>query len=122
MAWREPSERVIVVSLPATPEPAVAGPLTGGQIEAQEPLQFDFVLVSGMNEYKVKPLALVSTVTPPIFAVFSALPVGAEAPDCAALAELAGADDVAGADELPELPHPAAISPATATPAGASHL
>ena len=76
----EPSDRVIVVSLPVTPEPAAAGPLTGGQIVAQEPLQFDLVLVSGTNQYKVKPLALVSTVVPLTVAVFSALPVDAGAP------------------------------------------
>jgi hypothetical protein len=55
--------------------------LTGGQIAAQEPLQFDFVLVSGANQYKVKPWALVSTVTPFTLAVIRALPVVAEAPE-----------------------------------------
>lgn len=111
-----------MVSFPVTPGPAVAGPLTGGQIAAQEPLQFDFVLVSGANEYKVRPLALVSTVTPPTFAVFSALPADAGAPEDVALAGLIGADEVAGADEVPELLHPAATSPATVSPAGTSHL
>jgi hypothetical protein len=76
----EPSDRVIVVNVPVTPDPAVAGPLTGGQTVAQEPLQFDFVLVSGTNQYKVKPLALVSTFTPLTLAVFSALAVDAGAP------------------------------------------
>lgn len=71
---------MIVASLPVTPDPAVAGPLTGGQIAAHEPLQFDFVLVSGTNQYKVNPLALVTTVAPPTLAVFSALPVDAGAP------------------------------------------
>src|SRR5690242_9707170 len=46
------------------PGPAVAGACTGGQSWAQLPLQFDLVLVSGTNQYMVKPLALVSTVTP----------------------------------------------------------
>jgi hypothetical protein len=69
-----------VVSVPVTPAPATAGPLTGGQIVAQEPLQFDFVLVSGANQYKVRPWALVSTVTPLTLAVFKALPVVAELP------------------------------------------
>jgi hypothetical protein len=54
--------------------------LTGGQIVAHEPLQFDLVLVSGANQYKVKPLALVSTVVPLMLAVLSALPVDAGAP------------------------------------------
>jgi hypothetical protein len=67
------------VSLPVTPEPAVAGPLTGGQTVAHEPLQFDFVLVSGTNQYKVNPLAFVTTVVPPTLAVFSALPAAAGA-------------------------------------------
>ena len=49
MACVEPSDRVIVPSLPVTPAPAVAGPVTGGQIWAQLPLQFDLVLVSGTN-------------------------------------------------------------------------
>ena len=42
---------------------------TGGQFCAHVPLHFDIVGVSGANEYSVKPLALVSTVAPPIFAV-----------------------------------------------------
>jgi len=71
--------------------------------------------VSGANEYRVKPLALVSTVAPPTLAVFSVLAVDAGAPVWAGL-------ELAGADELPELPHPAAITPATAIPAGASHF
>jgi hypothetical protein len=83
----------MVLSLPVTPEPAVAGPLTGGQIAAHEPLQFDFVLVSGTNQYKVKPLAFVSTVIPPTLAVFRVLAVDAGAPECVELPELAGADD-----------------------------
>ena len=61
-----------MASLPVTPVPAVAGPFTGGQYVAHEPLQFDFVEVSGTNQYSVKPLALVRTVTPPILVVFSA--------------------------------------------------
>src|SRR5580700_2524688 len=60
-------------------------------------------------------LALVSTVAPPTLAVFSVLAVDAGAPVWAGL-------ELAGADELPELPHPAAITPATAIPAGASHF
>jgi hypothetical protein len=71
---------VIVVSLPVTPEPAAAGPFTGGQTDAQEPLQFDFVLVSGTNQYKVNPLALVTTLVPPMLAVLSVLPVDTGAP------------------------------------------
>jgi len=79
-------------------------------------LQFDVVEVSGANQYTVRPWALVSTVAPPIFAVFRA--------DEPVL------DDGAAADWLPEpawlpvdvLPHAAAISATAARPAGAHHL
>ena len=63
---------MIVASLPVTFAPAVAGPGTGGQNEAHDPVQFDAVDVSGTNQYKVKPLAFVSTATPPIVVVFRA--------------------------------------------------
>ena len=69
VAWTEPSDRVIVPNVPVTPD-AVAGPFTGGQFCAHVPLQLDLVGVSGANEYSVNPLALVSTVAPPIVAVF----------------------------------------------------
>src|SRR4029077_221309 len=69
VAWVEPSDRLMVPNVPVTPD-AVAGPFTGGQICAHVPLQLDVVDVSGANEYSVKPLALVSTVAPPIVAVF----------------------------------------------------
>jgi hypothetical protein len=52
-----------------TPD-AVAGPFTGGQFCAHVPLQLDLVGVSGANEYSVNPVALVSTVAPPIVVVF----------------------------------------------------
>jgi hypothetical protein len=108
---------LIVVSVPVTPEPAVAGPFTGGQYVAHAPLQFEVVAVSGANEYSVKPLALVSTVTPPIVAVFRAVPdelavAEAEAPAAAGLPGLLGVVD--------ELPHAAAIS-ATATSPKEAH-
>src|SRR5215470_7250076 len=69
VAWTEPSERLIVPNVPLTPG-ALAAPFTGGQFCAHVPLHFDIVDVSGANEYSVKPLALVSTVAPPTFAVF----------------------------------------------------
>jgi hypothetical protein len=43
----------MVPSVPVTPEPAVAGPFTGGQYVAQEPVQLDVVDVSRANQYKV---------------------------------------------------------------------
>jgi hypothetical protein len=46
--------------------------VTGGQYCAQAPLQTDRLAVSGANEYRVKPFALVTTVTPSMFAVFRA--------------------------------------------------
>jgi len=64
---------VIVPIVPFTPAASVAGPATGGQNVAHDALHFDVVLVSGANQYKVKPLELVSTVAPPILAVLSAV-------------------------------------------------
>jgi hypothetical protein len=51
--------------------------LTGGQYVAQLPLHFEAVEVSGANQYKVNPLALVSTVAPLMVVVFSADPEAA---------------------------------------------
>jgi hypothetical protein len=62
--------------------------LTGGQNWAHEPLQLDLVAVSGTNQYSVKPLALVTTVTPPICAAFRAALDEPVAGDAAALDEL----------------------------------
>src|SRR5580692_11511596 len=42
-------------------------------MEAHDPLQLDFVFVSGANQYSVNPFAFVSTVTPLIFLVFRAV-------------------------------------------------
>jgi hypothetical protein len=39
--------------LPVTPEPQVAGPVTGGQLRAQLRRQADFVALSGPNQYSV---------------------------------------------------------------------
>ncbi len=119
MACAEPSERVIVPSLPITPVPAVAGPLTGGQKVAQVPLHFDVVEVSGANQYSVNPLALVRTVAPPIFIVLIALPLDTGAVVRVALPE---PPEPAGGVEFPELPHPAAISAAATSPAGTNNL
>jgi hypothetical protein len=116
VACVEPSDRLIVASLPVTPLPAVAGPGTGGQNEAHDPLQFDLVEVSGTNQYKVRPLAFVSTATPPMVLVVRAALVEAvpdELPD--------GADDLAEA-AVPageEVEHPAARTAAAAKPAAA---
>jgi hypothetical protein len=109
--------------LPVTPGPAVTAPVTGGQICAQAPLHFEVVAVSGANEYRVKPLALVTTVTPLTCAVFSA-PLAA----AALVAEAGALDAEAGALEgaapaLPlddELEHAAALIATAAVPAAAS--
>jgi hypothetical protein len=94
----------------------VAGPFTGGQYAAQDPLHFDVVAVSGTKEYSVNPLALVSTVAPPIVAVFRAVPdelAEAEvAPAAGVLLELAEP----GVDELP---HAAVIRAVAVSPAAA---
>ena len=97
-----------------TPCPAAAGPVTGGQICAQAPLQFDAVAVSGANEYRVNPWALVTTVTPPIVALFSAAPdPEADALDGVPFPAL-GLDD--------ELEHAAAPIATAVIPAAASIL
>jgi hypothetical protein len=94
-------------------------------------LHFDVVAVSGANEYRVKPLALVTTVTPLTCAVFSAPPAAAALdPEAGALAAEAGALDAeAGAlDDAPpaavplddELEHAAALIATAAVPAAAS--
>src|SRR5512142_2150735 len=103
----------MVASLPVTPAPAVTGPFTGGQNVAHEPLHFDVVAVSGTNQYKVRPLALVTTVAPPIVAVFSALLPAAGALEAGAALEAVPPEP----DELPQ----AAITKAAASPAGTSH-
>jgi hypothetical protein len=70
--------------------------------------------VSGANQYKVKPLALVSTVAPITFALFSIVP------DAAACE--AGALEAAELPEPEEPPHAATTRAAAACPAGASNL
>ena len=59
-----PSERVMVPSVPVTPDPAVTGPLTGGQKVAHEPEHFEVVEVSGTNQYRVMPLEFTRTCVP----------------------------------------------------------
>jgi hypothetical protein len=74
------------------------------------------VAVSGTNQYKVRPLALVTTVAPPILAVFSALLPAAGALEAGVALE-AAPPELAGLDE----PLQAAITKAAASPAGTSH-
>jgi hypothetical protein len=72
------------------------------------------VAVSGANQYSVKPSALVRTVTPPIVAVFRAVPDGlalAEGPEEAPAGELL---EVVGV--VDELLHAAASSATAAIP------
>jgi hypothetical protein len=107
VAWTEPLERLIVPNVPFTPG-AVVGPFTRGQFCAHVPLHLDIVDVSGANEYNVKPLALVSTVAPPIFAVFR-LPAAAGTPPLLA-------PEYEGPEGVPDEPH-AASAAAAATAA-----
>src|SRR5215472_356782 len=96
----------MVPSVPVTPAPAVAGPFNGGQICAQLPVQLDLLAVSGPNQYRVNPWALVSTVVPLTVAVFSADP-----------------DAPPGLPEPgDELPHAAAITAAAAIKPAARNL
>jgi hypothetical protein len=80
-------------------------------------VHFDAVAVSGANEYKVNPWALVTTLTPLIVAVFSA-------PDPAVPdGEAEALDDVPfPAPGLDELEHAAAPIATAATPAAATAL
>src|SRR5215472_10535033 len=96
-----------------TPGPAITEPFTGGQNLAHWPLHLEVVLVSGANQYRVKPLMFVSTEAPSILAAFTRL-LGIAAP--------APVPVVPGVPELPELPHPVAISAAAARLTGTSHL
>src|SRR5690349_10018102 len=82
-----------------------------------EPLQFDLVEVSGTNQYRVRPLELVSTVALPNFIVFRVDPEDAaagEPPEPADPPEPPLPED--------ELPHAAITSTAAAAPASTSHL
>jgi hypothetical protein len=82
-------------------------------------VHFDAVAVSGANEYKVSPWALVTTLTPLIVAVFS------PAPDPAAPGADAETLDGAPLPALPlddELEHAAAPIATAATPAAATIL
>jgi hypothetical protein len=85
-----------------------------------EPLQFDLVEVSGTNQYKVKPLALVSTVAPPIFVVPSVDPEDPAGADAAG--ELPEPEPPDPPEPEDELPHAATTSTAATAPAGTSHL
>src|SRR5215469_6691079 len=100
----------MVPSLPVTPAPALTAPFTGGQMEAQLPLQLEAVEVSGANQYRVKPLLLVSTVAPITFAVVTVAPPAAEGE--------AGPPDVV----VPDEPQAAATKAIATSPAGASDL
>jgi hypothetical protein len=88
---------------------------------AQDPLQLDFVAVSGANQYNVNPFALVSTVTPLIFLVFRAVLDELTLGDETALTEEPAmpADPVVLA--VPVLPQAAAISAMAARPPGTHH-
>ena len=115
-----PSDRVMVPSVPVTPEPAVSGPLTTGQWVAHWPEQFDLVGVSMANQYRVMPWESTSTCwLPMVFSVTvfpPAAPAGALllllAPAAGVLAvvavllaELAQADTVRAKAARPAAPH-----------------
>src|SRR5580700_9725969 len=94
----------MVPSVPVTPVPAVAGPATGGQYVAHEPVHLDVVEVSGTNQYSVRPAELVTTAVPLMVVMSSVVPLALEA-GAVAGAELAGllppaAGVFAAADEL----------------------
>lgn len=114
-----PSDLVMTPSMPVTPLPAVAGPVTGGQKVAQDPLHFELVGVSGANQYSTKPLELVSTFVPPTVVASKVALLAAE-PAPAAAALLTGAAGLllwaAGLLELAELPQAATVKAIAASP------
>src|SRR6266566_3692730 len=65
----------MVPSVPVTPEPAVSGPLTGGQKVAHWPEQFDLVEVSMANQYRVMPLESTTTCWLPMVFSVTVLPL-----------------------------------------------
>jgi hypothetical protein len=119
---------VIVPSLPVTPEPAVAGPDTGGQYVAHEPVHFEVVEVSGANQYKVRPLAFVSTTFPLMVLMDSTVPAALDDAGLDGAALDGAGSDVAAATGLPlpvaavlaELPHAATASATAASPVAPS--
>jgi hypothetical protein len=85
-------------------------------------VHLDTVAVSGMNQYKVRPAALVSTAVPPIVAVIMVDPDELAAgllaaPAAAALVAPAAGVLLVELDELAELPHAAMASTAAPRPA-----
>ena len=110
MAWTVPSDLVIVPSVPVTPGPAVAGPFTGGQEVAQDPVHVEVVEVSVLAQYTVKPLASVTTGVPLMVMVIRVVPAELEAEADA---------EVVGLLLVPELPHAETASAAAVRPTAA---
>src|ERR1700722_19458540 len=103
----------MVPSVPVTPDPAVTGPVTGGQEVAHDPVHLEVVEVSAANQYSVLPAELVTTAVPLMVVMFTVLPpLAAGALDAAALLPPAAGAGVAGAlaDELLELELAHAVS------------
>src|ERR1700761_7859279 len=108
----------MVPSVPRPPDPAVPGPLTGGQKVAHEPVHFEAVGVSGTNQYRVMPAELVSTCVPLMLVALTVEPpaAGAVADPAALLAGVAGVFPEA-AELLPELEQAEAVRAKAARPA-----
>jgi hypothetical protein len=88
---------------------------------AQEPVHLELVDVSGANQYKVKPLELVSTCFPPIVLAASLVPDDDELPPAAAEDELPLPAPPAFDELVAELPQAATVSAMAARPA-APHI
>src|ERR1700687_3320466 len=73
-------------SWPVTPGPALGSPVTGGQYSVHDPVHLEVAWGSGANQYSVRPLALVTTATPPTAAVLKVAPPPATAGCAPALA------------------------------------
>src|SRR5260370_15204397 len=91
----------MVLSVPVTPDPAVTGPVTGGQRVAHDPVHLEAVEVSGANQYSVLPAELVAAGVPVVVVMSTALPPAAALLPPAAGAVVAGVPE----DELVELAH-----------------
>src|ERR1700730_10093051 len=109
----------MVLSVPVTPDPAVTGPVTGGQKVAHDPEHLEVVEVSGANQYSVLPLELVRTAVPLMVVMFTVVPPPL---DAAALLPPAAGAVVAGVldDELAELAHADSARATAASPAAPS--
>src|SRR6266704_4299413 len=107
----------MVPSVPVTPEPAVSGPLTGGQKVAHWPEQFDLVEVSMANQYRVMPLESTTTCWLPMVFSVTVLPLAEAGAALLLLPPAAGVLAAVPELLLPELPQADTVRASAAKPA-----